>query len=91
MSTYYKSLSKYGRIPKNYRPNAKGQHGSQQKLEERQQHLFMELHKQHIEFQQFTQQKTELQQKLLEKLRVNSLNGSKTLKKTRYFLRVQSV
>ena len=49
----------------------------QQKLEERQQQLFIELHKQQIEFQQFTQQKAELQQKQLEELLVNSLNGSK--------------
>ena len=47
----------------------------QQKFEERQQQLFMELHKQQIEFQQFTLLKTELQQKQLEELLVNSLNG----------------
>ena len=37
----------------------------------------MELHKQQLEFQQFTLQKTELQQKHFEELLVNSLNGSK--------------
>ena len=47
----------------------------QQKLEERQQQLFMELHKQQKGFQQFTLQKTKLQQKQLEELLVNSLNG----------------
>ena len=35
----------------------------------------MESHKQQLEFQQFTLQKTELQQKQLEELLVNSLNG----------------
>ena len=49
----------------------------QQKFEERQHKLFIELHKQRIEFQQSTQQKTELQQKQLEELFVNSLNGKK--------------
>ena len=34
----------------------------QQKLEEREQQLFLELHKQQIEFQQFTLHKTELHQ-----------------------------
>ena len=47
----------------------------QQKVEERQQQLFIELHKQQIEFQQFPVQKTELQQKQFEELLVNSLNG----------------
>ena len=46
-------------------------------MEERQQQLFVELHKQQIECQQFTLQKTELQQKHPEELLVNSLNGSK--------------
>ena len=55
----------------------------QQKFEERQEKLVKELHKQQLEFQQFTLQKTEQQQKQLEELLVNSLNGSKTLKKTR--------
>ena len=35
----------------------------------------MELHKQLLEFQQFPLQKTELQQKHVEELLVNSLNG----------------
>ena len=48
----------------------------------------MELHKQQLELQLFTLQKTELQQKHLEELLVNSLNAQKTLKKTRYFPRV---
>ena len=60
----------------------------QQKFEERQKKLVMELHKQQLEFQQLTQKKTELQQKQLEELLVNSL---KTLKKTRYFPRIQSI
>ena len=34
----------------------------------------MELHKQQLKFQQFIQQKTELQQKHFEELLVNSLN-----------------
>ena len=46
----------------------------QQKFEERREKLFMDLNKQQLEFQQFTQQKTELQQKQLEELLVNSLN-----------------
>ena len=41
----------------------------------------MELHKQQIEFQQFTLLKTELQQKQLGELLVNSLNGSKNSEK----------
>ena len=49
----------------------------QQKFEERQQKLIMEFHKQQLEFQQFTLQKTELQQKHFEKLLLNSLNSSK--------------
>ena len=47
----------------------------QQKFEERQEKLVMELHKQQLEFQQLTLQKTEPQQKQLEELLVNSLNG----------------
>ena len=47
----------------------------QQKIEERQKKLVMELHKQQLEFQQFTLQKTELQQKHFQELLVNSLNG----------------
>ena len=47
----------------------------QQKFEERQQQLVMELHKQQLEFQQFTLQKTKLQQKQLEELRANSFNS----------------
>ena len=43
----------------------------QQQFEERQEILVIALHKQHLEFQQFTLQKTELQQKQLEKLRIN--------------------
>ena len=35
----------------------------------------MELHEQQLEFQQFTLQKTELQQKHFEELLANSLNG----------------
>ena len=57
----------------------------QQKLEERHQQLFMELHKKQIEFQQFTLQKTELQQKQLEELLVNLLNGSKKSEKETIF------
>ena len=41
----------------------------------------MELHKQQLEFQQFTLQKTELQQNKLEELLVNSLNGLKNSEK----------
>ena len=44
----------------------------QPKFEERQENLVMELHKQQVEFQQFTPQKTELQQKQLEELLENS-------------------
>ena len=47
----------------------------QQKFEERQEKLVMELHKQQLEFQQFTQQKTGQLQELL----VNSINVSKKL------------
>ena len=43
----------------------------QQKFEERQKKLVMELHKPQLEFQQFTLQKTELQQKQLQ----DSVNG----------------
>ena len=46
----------------------------QQKFEERQEKLVIELHKQQLEIQQFTLQKTELQQKHFEELLVNSLN-----------------
>ena len=49
----------------------------QQKFQERQEKLIMKLHKQQLEFQQFTLQKTELQQKNFVALLVNSLNGSK--------------
>ena len=45
----------------------------------------MELHKQQIEFQQFTLLKTELQQKQLGELLVNSLNGSKNSEKKTIF------
>ena len=45
----------------------------------------MELHKQQLEFQQFTLQKTELQQKHFKELRVNSLNGSKISEKDKIF------
>ena len=41
----------------------KGNLDQQQKFEERQEKMVMELHKQQLEFQQFTQRKTELQQK----------------------------
>ena len=47
----------------------------QQKFKERQKKLVMELHKQQLEFQPYTLQKTELQQKHFEELLVNSLNG----------------
>ena len=47
----------------------------QQKFEERQEKLVIELHKEQLEFQQLTQQKTELHQKHFEQLLVNSLNG----------------
>ena len=57
----------------------------QQKLEERQQQLFMELHKQQKDLQQFTLQKTELQQKQFEDLFVNSLNGSENSEKDTIF------
>ena len=62
----------------------KRQQPHQQKFEERQQQLFIELHKR-IEFQQFTLQKTELQQKQLEELLVNSLNVSKNSEKDTIF------
>ena len=45
----------------------------------------MELHKQQLEFQQLTLQKTELQQKRFEELLVNSLNGSKNSEKDTIF------
>ena len=57
----------------------------QQKFEEKQQNLVLELQKQQLEFQQFTRQKTELQQKQLEELLVNSLNGSKNSEKDTIF------
>ena len=57
----------------------------QQKFEERQEKLVMELHKQQLEFQQFTLQKTELQQKHFEELLVNSLNRSKNSEKYTIF------
>ena len=63
----------------------------QQKFEERQEKLVMELHKQQLEFQQFTLQKTELQQKCFEELLVNSLNGSKKLWKRHDIFTVQSI
>ena len=47
--------------------------------------MIIELHKQQLEFQQFTLQKTELQQKQLEELPVNSLNGSKNSEKDPIF------
>ena len=53
--------------------------------EERQQKLVIELHKQQLEFQQFTLRKTEQQQKQLEELLVNSLNGSKNSEKLMIF------
>ena len=46
----------------------------QQKFEKRQEKLVMELHKQQLEFQQFTLQKIELQQKHFVELLINSLN-----------------
>ena len=57
----------------------------QQKFEERQQQLLMELHKQQIEFQKFTLQKNEPQQKQLEEVLVNSLNDSKNSEKDTIF------
>ena len=45
----------------------------------------MELHKQQIEFQQFSQQKIELHQTQLKELLVNSLNGSKNSEKDTIF------
>ena len=57
----------------------------QQKFEERQKKMVMELHKQQFEFQQFSLQKTELQQKQLEELFVNSLDGSKNCEKNTIF------
>ena len=45
----------------------------------------MELHIQQLEFQQFTLQKTEQQQKQLEELHGNSLNGSKNSEKDTIF------
>ena len=57
----------------------------QQKFEERQEKLVMELHKQQLEFQLFTLQKTEQQQKQLEELHINSLNGSKNSEKDAIF------
>ena len=57
----------------------------QQKFEERQEKLVMELHKQQLEFQQFTLQKPELEQKHFEELLVNSLNGSKNSEKDTIF------
>ena len=57
----------------------------QQKIEKRQEKLVMELHKQQLEFQQFTLQKTELQQKHFEELLVNSSNGSKISEKDSIF------
>ena len=57
----------------------------QQKFEERQQKLVLELHKQELEFQQLTLQKTELQQKHFEELLVNSLNGSYNSEKDSIF------
>ena len=45
----------------------------------------MELHKQQLEFQLFTLQKTEHQQKHFEELLVNSLNGSKNSEKDTLF------
>ena len=53
----------------------------QQKFAERQEKFVLELPKQQLELQQFTQQTTELQQKLFEELLVNSLNGSKNSEK----------
>ena len=55
-----------------------------QKFEQRHQQFFMGLHKQQIQFQQFTLQKIELQQKQLEELLVNSLNGKKIVWKRRH-------
>ena len=57
----------------------------QQKFEEKQKKLVMELHKQQLEFLQLTLQKTELQQKHFGELFVNSLNGSKNSEKDTIF------
>ena len=54
-------------------PLLKANMDQQQKFGERQEKFVMELHKQQLEFQQFTLQKTELQQKQLEEFLVNSL------------------
>ena len=45
----------------------------------------MELHKQQLEFQKFTLQKTQLQQKYFEELFEDSLNGSKNSEKDNIF------
>ena len=57
----------------------------QQNFEERQEKLVMELHEQQLQFEQFTLQKTELQQKHFEELLVNSLNGSTNSEKDAIF------
>lgn len=53
----------------------------QQKADERQQQLFLELHKQQME-QKITLQNAELQQKQLKELLVNALKGSNSEKDT---------
>ena len=72
-------------LKKNIFPLLKANLDQQQKFEERQQKLVMELHKQQLEFQQFTLQKTELHQKNFEKALLNSLNGSKNSEKDTIF------
>ena len=57
----------------------------QQKFKERQEKLVMGLHKKQLEVQQFTLQKTELQQKQLEELFVNSSDCSKNSEKDTIF------
>ena len=71
-------------VQTNYHSIAKDSE-QQQKFEERQKNFVMELHKPQLEFQQFTQQKSELQQKQLEELLVNSWNGSKNSEKDTIF------
>ena len=64
----------------------------QQKIEERQQKLVMELHKQQLEFQQFTLQKIWTTAKTLWRITRKFIKWlKKTLKKTRYFPRIQSI
>ena len=54
----------------------------QQKFEERQEKLVMELHKQQLEFQQFTLQKTEPQQKQIKRITCKFIKWLKKLWKS---------